>query len=243
MLQVAEKTSNRYSLVEHIEQDKVTFDIGHLTPSYATNVERMILWGSGSFPTSVCITSSTNGTDYGYLPLAISTGAEPYFLGEQLKIMMAAFSTLQTQAVFFDEKSQQQELALAGITSRLEELKTLHANWNGEEAEKPDPGAVDRAISLVNLMYLAAQEVGEWKEPGTITADTYGRVFLAWLYGYGKAMRGISIYVASNSISCIRTWGQSADAKIDGIPVILDKDILREMVWKWLIESPTAMVR
>jgi hypothetical protein len=243
MLQVAEKISNRYSVVEHIEPDRVTFDIGNLTPSYATNVERMILWGSGSFPTSVCITSNNIGTDYGYFPLAVSTGAEPYFFREQLKGIFAAFDTHQTQAVFFDEQLHQQEQALVGITSRLEELKTLPENWDDEGAIKPDSAAVDRAISLVNLIYLAAQEVGEWKEPSTITADVYGRVFLTWWHGKGKTMREISIYVSGNSISCIRTWGQFSNAKVDGTPVILDKDILKEMVWKWLIDPQISTAR
>jgi hypothetical protein len=135
---------------------------------------------------------------------------------------------------FHNQEIRQQEQDLLQVTTRLKELRNYSANWDNEGAKKPDSKAIDRAITLINLMYLAAQEASAWKEPSTIAPDAYGRIFLIWWHGQGKSMRDISIYISSDAITGIRTWGQSSKAKVDGIPISLNKDNLKD-VWKWLM--------
>lgn len=130
-----------------------------------------------------------------------------------------------------------QELKLASVFKKLEALKTFESNWDGEGAKKPDPAAIKKARTFINLMYDASSGILEWRNPSTVSADTNGRVFLVWWYGKGKTMREISVYVSCDSIRGIRKWGQLRHSKIDALPLILEPEILKNEIWKWLAES------
>lgn len=129
-----------------------------------------------------------------------------------------------------------QEKELSAAHEKLDQIGSLKTNWDDEGAKKPTAIVVRKARTFLELAYNVGNSMKVWTSPAVIAPVPDGRVYLSWWHGESKKMKTASVYVDSDKIICLRTWGQSLESKIDAVPIVLREDPIREYIWQWLVQ-------
>lgn len=118
--------------------------------------------------------------------------------------------------------------------NELEKIGKLKANWDGDGALAVSSISYKKAETFLRLVHYVGSSSGCWKKPEAVAADVDGRIYLSWWNQVNHEDREASVYIAPDSIVCIRSWGNKNQDKIDAVPLVLREDPIREFLSQWL---------
>src|SRR6266571_5573813 len=100
--------------------------------------------------------------------------------------------------------------ALKETLSKLRNLSTLSAGWNGYDSLAPNPNAVLHAENWIVRLFLEVADLGlTWIQPNVI-ADANGDVVFEWWHGKKK----LTIYIEDESAEYVQVWGTDVHSKL-----------------------------
>lgn len=111
-------------------------------------------------------------------------------------------------------------LVLSPTYSAIGRLSQLNDDWDGCGSTKPNPAAIQRAMTMLEGFYRTASVAGgapyQWVAPH-ISASEDGEVVMEWWSGAHK----LTVYVGETSAQYLKVWGtnittQMADGAIEG---------------------------
>ncbi len=119
--------------------------------------------------------------------------------------------------------------ALKETRTKLRNLLTWSAGWNGFDSLAPNPDAVLHAENWIVRLFLEVADVGlTWIQPNVI-ADANGDVVFEWWYGKKK----LTVYIEDESAEYVQVWGTNIHSEMsngDAEPISTCRSL-----WLWLV--------
>lgn len=94
---------------------------------------------------------------------------------------------------------------------RIEELRTLPANWNGYDAAAPNQASIDHTIRWSTEQN---ERIADLPEPTFVNLDAWGDVVFEWRADRG-GMYSLTIYIESEVVSYLKAWGPDINTEME----------------------------
>jgi len=119
--------------------------------------------------------------------------------------------------------------ALKETLTKLRNLLTLSAGWNGYDSLAPNSDAVLHAENWIMQLFLEVADLDlPWIQPNVI-ADANGYVVFEWWYGEKK----LTVYIEDGSAEYVQFWGTNIHSEMsngDAEPISTCRSL-----WMWLV--------
>ena len=119
--------------------------------------------------------------------------------------------------------------ALKETLTKLRNLLTWSAGWNGYDSLAPNSDAVLHAENWIVRLFLEVADVGlTWIQPNVI-ADANGDVVFEWWHGKKK----LTVYIEDESAEYVQVWGTNIHSEMlngDAEPISTCRSL-----WLWLV--------
>ena len=119
--------------------------------------------------------------------------------------------------------------ALKETLTKLRNLLTWSAGWNGYDSLAPSSDAVLHAENWIVRLFLEVADLGlTWIQPNVI-ADANGDVVFEWWHGKKK----LTVYIEDESAEYVQVWGTNIHSEMsngDAEPISTCRSL-----WLWLV--------
>lgn len=119
--------------------------------------------------------------------------------------------------------------ALKVTLTKLRNLLTWCAGWNGYDSLAPNSDAVLHAENWIERLFLEVADLGLiWIQPNVI-ADANGDVVFEWWHGKKK----LTVYIEDESAEYVKVWGTDTHSEMsegDAEPISTCRAL-----WLWLV--------
>lgn len=118
---------------------------------------------------------------------------------------------------------------LRDTLTKLQNLRSFQAGWNGYDSMAPNPDAILHAENWITKLFLEVADIGcSWIPPNVI-ADANGDVVFEWWH----AKKKLTVYIGEESAEYIQVWGTDIHTEMaDGNA---EPTSARRALWLWLM--------